>query len=279
MQAKIEAIWRFVLREPYMHFLLIGVVLYFYYEHFHAPLATPSKQSITLSLSQIRDINQSSSKRWGRGLHSSELDIVMESSYLDEILLNEAVGLELEKRDKEMRNKLITQMRQILAPAIVEPSEKVLHKYYQNHKYDYGVTTEISFAHIYLHDLAHIDTKKFVEMLNLKEIKPKRASAYGDNVAKGNQIDEMTQDQAAKLFGNYFAQQVWKLSSHRWHGAIRSKHGYHILYITQKISTKLYPFDEIEDRVYNDYMAEQRETALGSAYAKLMTQYQLVRDE
>jgi len=273
-----------ILREPYMHFLFIGLLLYLYYQNFHTPSTAPTKQSIVISSKEITDINQSSSKRWGRSLHYSELDVLVEASYLDEILLNEAISLELEREDKEIRERLIRQMRQILAPSIAEPSEELLRKYYQEHKDDYGITTKISFAHIYLQDLAQIDTQEFVEILNLKDIKPESASTYGDNFTadnklQNNHIESMTQRQISELFGKYFAQQLWRLSRHKWHGAIRSKYGYHILYITDKLSTKLHLFDEVEDRVYSDYMAEQRAAALQSAYEKLSTQYQLERRE
>lgn len=277
MPIKKKSILQKIIREPYIHFVLLGLLLYLYYQTFHAPSSLANKQSIPLTITEIQDINHTISKQWSRRLHPSELELMIDATYFDEILLHEAVSLELEQKDREIRRKLISQMRQILTPTAVEPSEEQLQHYYQKHKDDYGIASQISFAHIYLQNLAEIDVKNFVEMLNLKSIKPQNAGEYGDKFAQGNQISSWTQSQLAELFGKYFAGQVWRLKGQKWLGAIRSQLGYHIVFITHKQSKGLHSFDEVEDRVYSDYTEERRDSALKSAYEKFSTQYRLER--
>ena len=267
-----------ILAEPYLHFLFMGLILYFYYQNFHTPPAFINKQSITITTTEIQDINHTISNQWKRNLQPSELELMIDTKYFNEILLYEAVSLKLERKDKEILKKLITQMRQILTPSLKEPSEELLHSYYQKHTKEYSITSKISFAHIYLQNLAEGDTKQFVEMLNLKAIEPQNALKYGDKFIQGNQITSVTQSQLAKNFGKYFAGRVWRLKGQKWHGVIHSRYGYHILFITHKQNGELLSFDTVEDRVYDDYIQEQRDNALQSAYKKFSTQYKLERN-
>jgi len=266
-----------ILGEPYIHFLLIGLLLYPYYQTFHKPPTLTKRQSIVITAAEIEDINYTKSKQWGRALRSSELGLMIDASYFDAILLHEAVSLELERRDREIRAKLISQMRQILNPTPIEPSEETIYRYYQKHVEDYSLTREISFAHIYLQNLAEIDSKSFVEMLNLKAIEPQDASEYGDRSVQSNQIPSSTQAELTKLFGKYFTREVWRLKSKKWHRVLRSRYGYHIIYIIHKQCGEPLPFAEVEDRVYSDYIQERSDNALQSAYRKLSTQYRVER--
>ena len=268
-----------IIREPYVHFLVLGFLLYLFYQTFHTPLALPTKQSIAITATEIQEINHTISKQWGRSLQPSELELMIDATYFDEILLHEALSLELERKDRTIRTKLISQMRQILAPIPIEPNEEQLHAYYQKHRDDYTLPKQISFAHIYLHNLADIDIKSFVEMLNLKAIVPQDARKYGEKFTQGNQISSSTRSQVTQLFGKYFAGQLWRLKGQKWQGAIRSQYGYHIVFITHKQSKELQPFDAVEDRVYSDYIQEQRDQTLQSAYKKLATQYILEKKQ
>ncbi len=264
-----------IVREPYIHFLLIGSLLYLYYQNYHITPVVQTKENIVISSMEIEDINRMTKILWERDLRPSELDAILKATYFDKILLNEAIGLELEKKDSEIRTKLISKMKQILTPTIEEPSEELLHKYYLQNIKDYSITSKISFYHIYLNNIAKIDIKSFVKMLNINAIEAKNASNYGDNYSLGNQILSIDKAQLSKKFGKYFSEQVWKLSSKRWHKVIRSSYGYHILYITKKETTHPYPFNDIEDRVYSDFMLKQKEDNTLSAYKKLSTQYSL----
>lgn len=269
----ITNILRAIIREPYIHFLFVGLLLYLYYQRIHPSSLSKKKESIVIEHSKIENINQTLSKQLGRELHPSELNLMIERLYFEKILLHEALDLKLEQKDREIQRKLITQMRQILTPVAVEPSEEQLYHYYQKHRDDYGITHQISFAHIYFKEKQQRDIKSFVEMLNLKSIEPQNAMQYGDKFAQGNQISSWRQSQVKQLFGKYFAKQIWRLQRQRWYGAIRSRYGYHIVFITQKQSQEFYSFDEVEDRVYSDYMQEQKDEALLSSYKKLSTQY------
>ncbi len=264
-----------IVQEPYIHFLVIGSLLYLYYQNYHTTPIMKTKENIIISSTEIEDINRTSSILWGRNLRPSELNSIIKATYFDKILLNEAIGLDLEKKDSEIQTKLISKMKQILTPNIEEPSEELLYKFYLQNIKDYSITSKISFYHIYLNNIAKIDMKSFVEMLNINAIEAKYANNYGDNYSLGNQILSIDKAQLSKKFGKYFSGRVWKLSSKRWHEAVRSSNGYHILYITKKETTHPYPFNDIEDRVYNDYMQKQKEDNILSAYKKLSTQYNL----
>ena len=78
-------------------------------------------------------------------------------------------------------------------------------------------------------------------------------------------------------FGNYFALKVFQLTKNKWHMDIPSKRGHHFIYIYDLNVSKPYMFDEVEDRVYQDYLDNRKEQMFNDAYKRFSTQYLLKR--
>jgi len=268
--------YRTILTEPYTHFFLIGTILYIVYKLINPVEKFPQKKIITITKDQISDINHSFSSRLGHTLSPTELNIFIKDRYNDEILLNESISLQLYKRDVIVRDRLVDRMRHIVASITPkEPTELQIHLYYDNHIEDYSTIIGVSFSHIYFKDIKESDSKYLIELLNRYDIKPSKVSKFGDRYSGKYHIENIDFDELSSIFGKYFASQMWHTISHRWQGDIRSKIGTHIVYIRSKKIGDPLPFDEVEDRVYRDYMRSVTEQNREKAYKKLSTQYRM----
>ncbi len=267
-----------IINEPYSHFFLIGIILYIAYRVINPESNLPKKIDIVITRDEIEDINSSLTQTWHHDISSSELDLMVQDRYYDEILLQESIAFELHKRDKIVRDRLIKKMRHIITSTTPkEPTEEQLHDYYRYHIIDYSSVTEISFSDIYFADMQEQETKHLVELLNRHAMEPSKASEFGDDHSGKHQIDSITLDDLSSKYGNYFAKQMIETPTHRWQGGIRSKDGTHIVYIRSKMVSKPIPFDEVEDRVYRDYMRSIVDQYREESYKKLSTQYRLDR--
>jgi len=264
---------KFIWSEPYIHFIIIGVVLYIYYQKVTIDRDIVAKESITISHSKVVDINHTLKIELAREAKISEIELMLKRYYYDEILLKEAIGLELHKKDRGIREELIRQMSHILHREIDEPTEKQLYSYYQEHIDDYSIRRRVSLSHIYISNRSQLDIKEMIELLNLYEIEPTKAHLYGDNFTKGNYIKDLNREMVADIFGSYFAHQIWSSTKEHWFGEVRSKYGKHIVYITHIDAREAYGFDEVEDRVYREYIRDYRQRVAREVYQKLSLQY------
>jgi len=266
---------KYILGEPYIHFIIIGAILYLYYQKTTIGRDIAIKQSITIPHSRVADINHTLKIALSREARVSEVELALKGYYYDEILLQEAIGLKLHKKDRDIREKLIRQMSHILHRSIDEPTQEELYSYYKGHIDDYSVRQRVSLSHIYISDQNKIDIEEMIRLLNLYGIEPTKAHLYGDSFTNGNYIKDLSREEMSDRFGSYFAHRVWSSTKGHWFGEVRSKHGKHIVYITHIDAREPYSFDEVEDRVYQEYLRDHRQRVVIEAYKKLSLQYRL----
>jgi len=266
-----------LLREPYFHFLFIGIVLYLFYHVSNPEENTSRKINIIISTPDRKKIQKTFHQQWKRDAHPEELNLMMKKHYDDEILLDQAIKLELPKEDKEIRIRLIEQMKHILTASNTqkEPTEKILYNYYLKHISDYSETKTLTFSHIYFKENIHTTLSETIEQFNRYNVKPTDAAQFGDKFTVPHQFVLQDFTTISKIFGKYFTKQLWKIKKGAWYGPIHSKEGMHAVFIIQKKTGHPLPFDEIEGELYIDYLKEQKEHTLKEAYKKLSTQYQL----
>ena len=114
---------------------------------------------------------------------------------------------------------------------------------------------------------------KTLNLLKIADIKPSQASSFGELFSASNHIKNISFKEMKTDYGNYFASQVFKLKQNLWHKEIISKYGVHLIYVTDKKIAEPYLFDEVQDRVYEDYLQEQSDTKERDSYKVIEAQY------
>jgi parvulin-like peptidyl-prolyl isomerase len=160
----------------------------------------------------------------------------------------------------------------------IEPSEKELFEYYKKNIEDYSKIITLSFAQIYFSNRKDKKVAKTFTLLKIAHIKPSQASSFGEKFIKSNHIKNISFKELKNSYGNYFASQVFQLKKGLWHKGIISKYGIHLVYVTEKKVETIYPFDEVQDRVYQDYLREQKENKEQKSYQVIKAQYILKVD-
>jgi len=261
-----------MLLEPLFHFLLVGFALYLFYDGVSAKEVS-RVSVIEISKEELGEIESQHKKEFQTDISQKQREALVQKKYYEKILLNEAYSLGLERQDKEIAKRLLSQMQHILrGAAVAEPSEELLKQYFEKHKNDYSVVNALSFSHIYFSNPQGVgDTLK---TLQIADVKPHDAASFGEPTTT-NQIKNITFDEAKEMFGSYFALKLFNLKQGKWHKPIQSKDGVHLVYVTDKNVSEAYIFDEIQERVYEDYMQEAREIKESEAYKKISSQYLL----
>jgi len=265
-----------LIAEPYIQFLLSGIAIYIFYSFSTNPNQNqPLKTEIIINSSIQEHLKNIFITKWQRNPTQKELALLIDKYYNEEIMIEEALALHLERRDNKIRKYLLTKIKYIINSSNLcsEPDETTLYQYYKKHINRYSITKKIHFFHIFASIEHKKGLKELAEIVKKNHISPKNAINYGDTFKGGNEIGSITIKNISKQFGDYFTREISRMPEMRWLGPVRSSKGFHIVYIVQKSGGKPIIFDEVEERVYQDFLTECREKSQQESIKKIVRDY------
>lgn len=123
-----------LLKEPLIHFLLIGVGLFFLFYQLNSDEETGSTQSIIINKSKIEALSSTFLESNGRESTPKEMRGLVEEDIREEVLYREAISIGLDKDDMIIRRRLIEKMKYLFEDLmfIDEPNDEELKIYFQN---------------------------------------------------------------------------------------------------------------------------------------------------
>jgi hypothetical protein len=102
---------QWLLREPLVHFLLIGLLLFAVYGYMHrGPDGVESSDQIILTLDDLRQIEIAFTAQWQRPPTSEEMGALIDSRIREEVLYREALALGLDKEDSIVKRRMSQKM-------------------------------------------------------------------------------------------------------------------------------------------------------------------------
>jgi peptidyl-prolyl cis-trans isomerase C len=268
-------------REPLMHFLLLGAVL-FAVSHYVPPAreAAPSSQQIQLSLDELAQLALFFQSQWRREPTPEEFNRLVESKVQEEILYREALAMGLDKDDTIVKRRMAQKM-QFLAEDVAaarEPTTAELKSWYEQNSALFEQPSRVSFRHLYFSpdrrgDRARDDAAKALAQLAGQPQDAQLAGALADPFMFQTYYRDRAPESLAKEFGPQFAQAVAKLPPGSWQGPIASGFGWHLVYVDTLIPGRVPVFEEVEPGVKTAWLGEQKAQAWQKAYADMRAKY------
>ncbi len=274
------------LREPLLHFMFIGAVIYLLYTVFAEPAAEETDKSIVVSTGEIEWMNTAWQKRWNRPPTTEELDGLIKQYIKETVLYREALTMGLNKHDQVIRRRL-AQKLEFLAKdlvALTPPTEVELQTYFKEHQEYYTEPNRYTFTHVFidpdkrgdatLDDAERIKAKLIAKGENIEDV-----SGSGDDIMLQNYFPEKDQAEVQKQFGSGFAESLVELSSGQWHGPVLSGYGVHLVYVHSIVEPPAIVFEDVRQRVTLDWETEKGIELNEQFYESLREQYTIVIEE
>ena len=120
-----------ILREPFVHFIVIGIALFFLYGLVNKN--TDSKNTIIINDFDLENIISSFEMQWKRDPTEQELQNIINQNIKQEVFYQEALKMNLDHNDEIIKRRL-SQKMQFLSndiAALSEPTDEVLKRYYK----------------------------------------------------------------------------------------------------------------------------------------------------
>jgi peptidyl-prolyl cis-trans isomerase C len=279
----IEEIMKKWLKEPLLHFLVIGALIFVVFSTFSTQEISVDEKKIVVSTGDIERLAARWVKTRNRPPTETELKGLVDSYIREEVYYREALALGLDQNDTVLRRRLMQKM-EYLSQDIAElntPDQAALNAYFLAHKDKYELPARVSFTHIYF----NFDKRGRQIVEDAKSVLAEIQAATSPDVHTPDLGDQFmmqytftleTPFQVARLFGQGFAEQLFELVTNGWKGPIESGYGLHLVRINEKIDARMPELASVIDKVRTDWMSEQRQKTNKEIYERFKERYEIV---
>ena len=270
-----------LIKEPLIHFLFIGAVLFVLFGLVGEDDTGPSNR-IEVTQADVDRLVATWQRRWNRLPTPGELNNLVESYVREEILYREAVAMGLEKDDSVVRRRM-AQKVEFLFKDISTPPEPIdadLQAYLEKNPEKFSTPARYNFSHIYLSvdkrgDKAMADAQQLLSQLQ-SETNQRDPTQFSDLFMFDYYFVDITDFEVTRIFGEAFTKQLAALKTGEWQGPVDSGYGIHLVKVEKRIESSLPPLEEVRDKVKTEYIAELQREANQKFYQSLRERYEVV---
>jgi parvulin-like peptidyl-prolyl cis-trans isomerase-like protein len=261
-----------LLREPLLHFLLLGGVLFVIYGR-GGPEPPAGGTEIVVTAADIQRIAAGFSATWQRPPSENELQGAINDYIREEVLYRTGLSLGLDKDDTIVRRRIRQKMDFFLEDTVGKPDESELRTFFDANANKFRVEPRISFRQVFL------SSKRSNPKADAEALLPQLV-ASGPNVVGGGDplllpetfgLTPLSQIDAQ--FGEGFASELSKVAPGHWAGPLKSAYGFHLVLVTAAQPSQFPPFEEVRNGVQREWFAARRAAVLDEEYQKLQANY------
>jgi hypothetical protein len=273
------------LREPLVHFLIIGGGLFLLFGIFNNP-AGPQSGRIVITTGQIDFLKANFTRTWKRSPTEKELQGLTESYVRNEIFYREALAMGLDRDDAVIRQRL-KQKLEIMSDdlaGLAIPTDEELQQFLETHPKRFSSEPQVAFRHVFFNSdkrgyAAVEEAKALLAELSRPESKRNPdmlPGMTGDNLMLPKSFDLSGASVIARFFGKPFSLDIMKIKPGQWAGPIRSGFGHHLVLVSQKTESRLPELSEIRKTVEQEWSVVNKTELKNNLYKKLKEKYTIV---
>jgi hypothetical protein len=271
------------LREPLVHFLAAGLVLFIAGHFLNSERGAWDPLSrIELTEADLRGLGVVWTAQWGRPPTADELRNLVEDRVREEVLYREALALGLDRNDTIVKRRL-AQKIQFLAEdvsGLPDPSDAELRAWLARNSARFAAPGRASFHQLYFSfdkrgEGAREAARRALEKLG-GQLGAAAGASLGDPVMFQEYYGDRTSEDVARPFGTSFAEALFQLRPGAWQGPIESGFGWHLVRVDSIEAGRVPAYEEIEPAVRSAWLDEQRGESRRRAFEAMRARYQVV---
>ncbi|HEX5789052.1 MAG TPA: peptidylprolyl isomerase [Woeseiaceae bacterium] len=271
---------RRLLREPLLHFVVLGAVLFALYSLLNRD-ALRSPDEIVVNEDRIAALGSQFERVWQRPPTPEELGGLVDNWVREEMLYREGLALGFETDDPVIRRRVVQKVT-FMTEALVDEatSETELEHWLAEHPERYRIEPRISFRQVYVDPGRHGDALDAV----LEGVRAGLASdpgaadtIAGDTTLLPGSVQDRSRSDVSRTFGEEFTAAVFDLPTAEWSGPIRSGFGLHFVRVAERAPGRQPALADVRADVERDLLAARRDRAQDAFLESLRDRY-TVRD-
>jgi hypothetical protein len=271
-----------LLREPLLHFLLLGALLFGLDAWLRQPAGSDANTEIVVSAARVNMLAQNYKRTWQRRPTRAELEGLVAEYVREEVLYREALALGLDRDDTIIRRRLRQKMEFVSdeAAALDAPTDAELAEYLAANADAFRIEPRATFAQVFL-DPRKRDGSLEADVARLREA----LNGVGDWVPPSEVGDsllllepryaDISPSEVARLFGAEFAEALFAQPVGQWVGPIASGYGVHLVRLDALTPGRIPALAEVRPVVEREWSGARRKELSDAFYNSLRAKYQV----
>jgi peptidyl-prolyl cis-trans isomerase C len=272
------------LREPLLHFLLIGLALFAVYRALNpAAVEQGDRSRIELTDDDLRQLEVGWIAQWRRPPLPEEMRRLVEGKIREEILYREGLALGLDQGDTIVKRRMAQKMEFLAEDMsdLREPNREEIEAWFKKNALRFTIAGQVSFRHLYFSfdkrgEQAHATAEGAIAKLAGQLTDSPVAAALADPFMFQDYYSDRSAEQVANVFGAKFTRTLFQLQPGSWRGPIESGFGWHLVWVDSMTPARLPAFEEVEPEVKSVWVAEQRAQFKRQAFEAMRARYEVV---
>jgi hypothetical protein len=266
------------LREPLLHFLLLGAGLFALHGWLNGTGALGTDR-IVIDRGQVDHLAAGFARLHQRPPTHDELQGLIDEAIKEEVFYREALAQGLDRDDVIVRRRMMQKLEftaEDIAP-IPEPGDAQLQAWLTAHPADFALAPRYTFQQAYLDPQKHgarleADAQALLATLRARGAQAD-AAAFGDPFLLDHRVDDAPADDLRGRFGARFVDALAALPAGTWQGPVASGFGLHLVFVERRDVERLPTLAEVRADVRREWLHAQRQARDARFYAGLRKRY------
>lgn len=278
MASRVTDFLRRAVREPLVHFLAIGLVLFIANSIINGPDDGPAGEQIVISEGRVSQIAESFVLLSGRLPTREELASLVDDFVSEEVGYREAVAMGLDADDTIVRRRMRQKLEFLIEDggASEEATEAQLQQQLDGYPQAYSFPERRAIRQV----LASADrrgeaVKADADALLARLKSGADPSKLGDSSMLPAALPLTTEKGLASEFGADFARAVFAQPGKGWFGPVASPFGLHAVLVMDVEPGRAPPLSEVREKVHADWVASRRNEARDKFHARMRERYDI----
>jgi hypothetical protein len=277
-----------ILREPLLHFLFLGGLLFFAYELVSDQFSSGDapRQEIVITSGQVDALITGFEKTWQRLPSPAELDGIVEFTIREEVLYREALAMGLDRNDGIIRRRL-KQKIEFLTDDIATirvPTDSELETFLRDNPETFREDASYSFHQVFINsdtrgESAIAYANDLLAQLQSADLDTRAIEATGDQLRMlATSFENIDENGVRRTLGSLFLEGLQEIEVGSWQGPIRSGFGMHLIYLDSIIAREAPELESVRAAVVSEWTLEQQRLMNEEVYANLRAKYTITLD-
>ncbi|MGL6314095.1 peptidyl-prolyl cis-trans isomerase [Vibrio sp. WXL103] len=274
-----KRVFRQVLTEPLMVFVLLSCCLYGLYIRVSEPISGDNAV-VTVSSHHMTQLIDSFERTWSRSASEKEIEALVEGYVRDEIMYREAVAMGLDQDDAEIRRHLLSKMERYAADMVssISVTDQELAAYLRDNPQQYQTPERYTLEQLFFN---HRQSASAV-LARLADSDDPIFSANAQQLARVSDASmlapscrQCSLQQLSWEYGEQFANQLEDIPLGQWVGPIQSVMGYHLVLVHQHEQAQQPELEAVRAQVERDFRYHHRRQMFDGLIEQLAKQYRV----
>jgi hypothetical protein len=267
-----------LLREPLLHFVALGVLLFLYFE-WRGGGSGPGSTRIVISDGVVETLASGFEKTWHRPPTGEELKGLIDEHVKEEIATREAISIGLDRDDTVIRRRLRQKLEFLVdgTEAQGAPTDVELQQWLDRHPAMFQPEPRVALRQVFVSTdrrgtSARTEAERLLARLRFAGAAAK-TDAFGDATMLPRELPPGPVSEVARTFGDKFVAGLEGLPVGQWGGPVESAYGLHVVLLTERTTPSRLALVELRPLVVREFLAERQRTQLQDLYRALLAKY------